>query len=153
VADGTALAPRPPRRRSTSSSITPGEPIMSARLASLTSPASPDAPPAPPTAPDASLRRAPTAPPIGEAARARAALARSPLLRSLPISAVEDLTGRVAWRKVDAGETVLAQEEAARAMYVIASGRIKVALASASGREVTLAILRAGEVFGEVALL
>ena len=68
------------------------------------------------------------------------------------ISAIEDLTARVAVRKVAVGSAVVAQDEPGDAMFVIMSGRVKVVIFGESGREVTLSILRAGDSFGEMSL-
>ncbi len=85
-------------------------------------------------------------------ARIRATIARAPLFAQLPISAIEDLTARIAVRKVVVGSSVVTQDEPGDAMFVIMSGRIKVVMFGESGREVTLSILRAGESFGEMSL-
>ena len=85
-------------------------------------------------------------------ARIRATIARSPLFAALPISAIEDLTARVAVRRVAAGAVVVSQDEVGDSLFVIMSGRIKVMITGESGREVTLSLLRSGESFGEMAL-
>ena len=56
-------------------------------------------------------------------ARIRATIARSPLFAQLPITAIEDLTGRVIVRKVPVGSAVVAQDEPGDAMFVIMNGR------------------------------
>jgi CRP/FNR family transcriptional regulator, cyclic AMP receptor protein len=94
----------------------------------------------------------PIQPPIDDAARIRAALARAPLFTSLPISAIEDLAQRVALRKVNAGGTVVTQDEPGEAMFLIMSGRVKVVIFGENGREVTLSLLRPGDGFGEISL-
>ena len=43
-------------------------------------------------------------------ARIRSTIARAPLFAALPINAIEDLTGRVAVRKVAVGSAVVTQE-------------------------------------------
>jgi CRP/FNR family transcriptional regulator, cyclic AMP receptor protein len=48
---------------------------------------------------------------------------------------------------------IVAQDERGDAMYIIARGRVKVSLYGDNGREVILTILKAGEFFGEMALL
>ncbi len=85
-------------------------------------------------------------------ARIRAALARAPLFQSLPVAAIEDLTQRVTVRRIATNGTVVSQDESGDAMFVIASGRVKVGLFGENGREVTLSILRPGDAFGEGAL-
>ena len=68
-------------------------------------------------------------------ARIRATIARAPLFAALPITAIEDLTSRVAVRKVPVGSAVVAQDEPGDAMFVIMSGRVKVVIFGESGRE------------------
>src|SRR5947209_1828667 len=46
-----------------------------------------------------------------------------------------------------------AQDGPGDGLYIVYSGRVKVVMYGANGREVTLAILRPGEVFGELSML
>lgn len=85
-------------------------------------------------------------------ARIRASLAGAPLFTALPLAAIEDLTERVTIRRVPAHRTVVSQDEAGESLYLIQSGRVKVGVLGENGREVTLAILRAGQTFGEMSL-
>jgi CRP/FNR family cyclic AMP-dependent transcriptional regulator len=85
-------------------------------------------------------------------ARIRAAIARAPLFAALPISAIEDLTGRVAVRRVPVNSAIVSQDEPGDAMFVIMSGRVKVVIFGENGREVTLSILRPTDSFGEMSL-
>jgi CRP-like cAMP-binding protein len=87
-----------------------------------------------------------------DAARVRAAIARAPLFESLPLSAIEDLTQRVNIRRVSAQTTVVSQDEAGDAIFIIMSGRVKVVIFGENGREVTLSMLRPGDCFGEMSL-
>ncbi|MCB9572534.1 MAG: Crp/Fnr family transcriptional regulator [Kofleriaceae bacterium] len=70
----------------------------------------------------------------------------------MPISAIEDLTGRVAVRRVPVNATVVTQDEPGDSMFVIMSGRVKVVIFGENGREVTLSLLRPGDSFGEMSL-
>jgi CRP/FNR family cyclic AMP-dependent transcriptional regulator len=54
---------------------------------------------------------------------------------------------------VRAKQVVLAQGERSDEMYAVIHGRLKVMRSNTEGRELTLAILEAGEVFGELAML
>lgn len=90
--------------------------------------------------------------PVEDPARIRSTIARAPLFAALPISAIEDLTSRVAVRRVAVGSAVLTQGEPGDAMFVIMTGRVKVVIFGESGREVTLSILRPGDSFGEMSL-
>lgn len=51
------------------------------------------------------------------------------------------------------GTVLVAQDRPGDGLYIVYSGRVKVVMYGAQGREVTLAILRPGEVFGELAML
>ncbi len=53
----------------------------------------------------------------------------------------------------DFGETIVRQGDAADAFYVLVAGRARVLRTTAEGQEVPLNLLRAGDVFGEAALL
>jgi len=90
--------------------------------------------------------------PVEDPARIRATIARAPLFAALPISAIEDLTARIAVRRIAVGSAVLTQGEPGDAMFVIMTGRVKVVIFGESGREVTLSILRPGDSFGEMSL-
>jgi CRP/FNR family transcriptional regulator, cyclic AMP receptor protein len=85
-------------------------------------------------------------------ARIRATLARSATFASIPITAIEDLTGRVAIRRVGANARIVAQDDACEGMFLVMSGRVKMTMSRDNGREVTLATIRAGESFGEAAV-
>jgi CRP-like cAMP-binding protein len=74
------------------------------------------------------------------------------LFAALSLGAIEDLTQRVAVRRVPAQHTVVSQDEPGDSMYVIMSGRVKVVIYGENGREVTLSMLRAGDGFGEMSL-
>lgn len=93
-----------------------------------------------------------SAAPIDEPARIRATIAKAPLFTSLPPAAVDDLTQRIAVRRVSAHGTVVSQDEPGDAMFIIMSGRVKVVLFGENGREVTLSILRPCDGFGEMSL-
>ena len=64
-----------------------------------------------------------------------------------------DLSNRMRPRSVEAGSTIVSQEEAGDALFVIASGKVKVVLYGVTGREIILSMLRAGDFFGEMSLL
>ncbi len=85
-------------------------------------------------------------------ARIRATLHIAPLFATLPITAIEELSALVTVREVAVGGVVCEQNEPGDAMFVIASGRIKVTMFGDRDGEITLALLRAGDSFGEVSL-
>jgi CRP/FNR family cyclic AMP-dependent transcriptional regulator len=75
------------------------------------------------------------------------------IFKELPQETVADLARRV-WRKeAEASSVIVNQEETGDALFVIARGKVKVVLYGDTGREIILSILRAGDFFGEMALL
>jgi CRP-like cAMP-binding protein len=64
-----------------------------------------------------------------------------------------DLAKRVWQRTAEAGSVIVSQEDAGDAVFVIASGKVKVVLYGETGREIILSMLHAGDFFGEMALL
>lgn len=85
--------------------------------------------------------------------RYRAIIAQSALFRGLPAAALDDLARRIQVRTRPAGTLIVAQDEPGDSMYLLASGRVKVALFGENGRELTLSLLQPGDFFGEMALL
>jgi CRP-like cAMP-binding protein len=85
--------------------------------------------------------------------RFRGILAASPLFRGCSAPALDDLIRRLQVRTRPAGSVIVAQDEPGDALYVIAQGRVKVALFGENGRELTLSLLGPGDFFGEMALL
>lgn len=81
------------------------------------------------------------------------------MLRHLPLFAdldepvIADLSRRLVSRDRPAGAVLLSQDGPGDAMYFVETGRARVVRQGESGREVTLAHLRAGDLFGEVAAL
>jgi CRP/FNR family cyclic AMP-dependent transcriptional regulator len=76
-----------------------------------------------------------------------------PLLSQLTPEQCAQLTGVVQRRTWGKGAIVVDAGEAAEALYVILSGRVQVVMRDEHGREVILAILGAGDHFGEMALI
>jgi CRP-like cAMP-binding protein len=86
-------------------------------------------------------------------ARYRTLLSQTALFGGLAEEALTDLARRVAVRTRPAGTLIVAQDETGDAMFVLVSGRARVALFGESGRELTLSMLSPGDAFGEMALL
>lgn len=63
------------------------------------------------------------------------------------------LAGLVVTKEYPKDSLVFSQDDPGDAMFVIARGRVKVVLYGESGREVVLSVFRAGDFFGEMALL
>lgn len=80
-------------------------------------------------------------------------LASLPLLAELP-TAVRELVERSFTEvELDFGEVVFRQGQAPDAYYVVAAGSARVLVEGGNGQEVSLNVLRAGDYFGERALL
>jgi len=90
--------------------------------------------------------------PHDDLARYRALLGRVSIFQGLSPEAIEDLVGRLQVRSRASGSIIVAQDEAADAMYILAEGQAKVALFGENGREITLSVLRPGDFFGEMSL-
>lgn len=75
------------------------------------------------------------------------------LFRGLPQPVLEDVVRRLQVRGGASGTLLAAQDEPGDSLFIVYTGRVKVSVAGDTGREVTLALLKAGDVFGEVSLL
>lgn len=80
-------------------------------------------------------------------------LSRTPLFGSLGPAELEALANRATERLMRAGEVLFRRAEPGSSMVAIIAGEVRIVLPGAEGRDQVLRILRAGEVFGEVALL
>jgi len=85
--------------------------------------------------------------------RYRLLLGQSALFRGCSSSAIDDLARRVQVRTRPAATLIVAQDEPGDSMFILVSGRVRVALFGESGRELTLGELHAGEYFGEMSLI
>ncbi|HZS38495.1 MAG TPA: Crp/Fnr family transcriptional regulator [Polyangia bacterium] len=85
--------------------------------------------------------------------RYRSVVAQSVIFRGCTPQALDDLVRRMQIRTRPAGTIIVAQDEPGDAMFVLAQGRVKVALFGESGRELTLSELKPGDFFGEMSLL
>ena len=66
---------------------------------------------------------------------------------------LNDLTTLAQIKKLTKDTTVFHAGDPADAVFVVASGRVKVVITSSDGKEFILTVLGAGQVFGEMALL
>jgi CRP/FNR family cyclic AMP-dependent transcriptional regulator len=76
-----------------------------------------------------------------------------PLFAGLGEDALLALAARLRRRKMPLGTPVVYKGDPAGALYLIASGRVKVHQATASGDEVILEVMGPGDFFGEMSLL
>lgn len=75
------------------------------------------------------------------------------LLAGLDTTALEDLAGKLEWRRYLAGQQVISRNAADRGVYLVIAGRVRVAAFSLSGRQVTYREIGAGDHFGELAAI
>jgi CRP-like cAMP-binding protein len=75
------------------------------------------------------------------------------LLETLPDEELCDLATRVHRSQHDSGEPIFRKGDEGTGMMVVVSGRIKISSVGASGSEVILNVIEAGQVFGEMALV
>ena len=66
---------------------------------------------------------------------------------------IDDLTALAQIKKLGKDVTIFHAGDPADAVFVVASGRVKVVITSSDGKEFILTVLGAGQVFGEMALL
>src|SRR5580658_690055 len=83
----------------------------------------------------------------------RRLLLSSPLFDALPREALDDILLQATEKSVRRGQTLFQKEDEGSYMVAVLSGRIRISATSPEGREVTLNMIDAGEVFGEMALL
>ena len=84
---------------------------------------------------------------------ARRLLAQCSLFRGLTPEERNVLVARAHLRRFDAGETIFLMDSPGDAMMAILEGHVRISVPSPEGKEIVLAILHPGEVFGEIALL
>jgi CRP/FNR family cyclic AMP-dependent transcriptional regulator len=83
----------------------------------------------------------------------RRLLLSSPLFDALPREALDDILLQATEKTVRRGQTVFQKGDEGTYMVAVLSGRIRISATSPEGREVTLNMIDAGEVFGDMALL
>jgi CRP/FNR family cyclic AMP-dependent transcriptional regulator len=81
------------------------------------------------------------------------ALRSVPLFRSLDDSAAFELCGLLTVREETSGTPLFYRGDPGDAMYIIETGRVRISVKDADGHDATLAELRDGEFFGEMAIL
>ena len=83
----------------------------------------------------------------------KAFLRRVPLFAGLNESQLETLAAGSARRSYPKGRTIVAEGETSQSMFILLAGRAKVQRSDSEGKEVILAVIGAGEFFGEMSLI
>jgi len=76
-----------------------------------------------------------------------------PLFSSFPDEQLRMLASVVTRRSVPRSTTIMASGDATDSLYIVLSGRLKVMMSDAEGKEVILSFLGSGEFFGEMGLI
>jgi hypothetical protein len=84
---------------------------------------------------------------------ARRLLANCILFRGLVTGERDAVVARARIRHFAAGETIFLMGSPGTSMMAVLRGTVRISVPSPEGREIVLAILQPGEVFGEIALL
>jgi len=80
-------------------------------------------------------------------------LQKIPFLRQVPGKDLNRILRLAKLKTYKKGEVIFRQEESGNHLFVVASGLIKIYVSSSTKRRKTMAILKAGDFFGEMALL
>lgn len=75
------------------------------------------------------------------------------LFRGLPNDERANLASRARVKDFAGGETIFLMGSPGNSMMAVLSGTVRISIPSPEGREIVLAILHPGEIFGEIALL
>ena len=84
---------------------------------------------------------------------ARRLLAHCVLFRKLAPHERNILAARAHIRKFDAGETIFLKGTLHDSMLAVLHGEVRISMSTAEGKELVFALVHAGEVFGEIAML
>ena len=83
----------------------------------------------------------------------RELLRKVTIFATLPDKDLDTLAAQVTERSYDKEALIVGADDPGDALFIISSGRVKVALYGDSGREVILSVLKEGDFFGEMSLL
>ena len=83
----------------------------------------------------------------------RALLAGLPLLGGLPADQLDALARLARIERFATGATIFRKGDVGHGLLAVLEGRVQIGVLGGDGREVTLNVIKTGEVFGEIALL
>ena len=75
------------------------------------------------------------------------------LLHGLPTQRLDEISRQCAWRRFEAGQTLIAREQDDRDLLLVVAGAVRVTSYSRGGRETSFRDLHAGTSFGELSAL
>ena len=79
-------------------------------------------------------------------------LGKVPFLSTLEPDDLRELSAVARRRSYEQGDVIFHRDDPGNTLYVIRTGRVRIFLTSPEGQEVALALFRAGDAFGELAL-
>ena len=83
----------------------------------------------------------------------RTALLGSPLFQAMRPEELTAVLALAVEKRFARGQTILQKGDTTSTIMAVLRGRVRISVTSAEGKEITLNIIRPGEVFGEIALL
>lgn len=83
----------------------------------------------------------------------KAFLLATPFFGGLSDGSLDLLISMLAERRFEAGDTVVAEGEPGRSMFIVKSGRLAVSKRTSAGRVIPLSVLQPGDFFGEMTLI
>jgi len=83
----------------------------------------------------------------------RTLLAGTQMFQGVPAAQLDELARGARSLKLAAREFLFSKGDPGDRLYLVASGRVRVGVVSAEGREVTYALIGPGQMFGEIAVL
>jgi CRP-like cAMP-binding protein len=80
----------------------------------------------------------------------KAALAKNDLFRGVSPAELDAIAAKITWRSFEKGRSIIEQEAGSSDVYLIGSGKVRITIYAASGREVAFRDLGEGATFGEL---
>jgi CRP/FNR family cyclic AMP-dependent transcriptional regulator len=78
---------------------------------------------------------------------------RNPLFQHLASDELDELLGYAQEQSYENGQTIFSRGDPGDSMLAVLGGRVRISICSEEGKEITLAVIEAGQIFGEMALL
>lgn len=89
--------------------------------------------------------------PSSDTQPSRMGLSRIKVLDGLAPAVLDRLARQCAWRRFEAGQVLINRDAEIRDVFLIVSGRVRVNMYTAAGRQVTFRELQEGDIVGEIA--